>query len=59
MSEHSEVRPLVDTDVAVPAGSRLAALFGSANSDERQWSDTQRFDIGGNNIGHLAALVIR
>ena len=41
-------------DYVVPAGSRLAVLFGSANRDERKWADAERFDIGRNNIGHLS-----
>jgi cytochrome P450 len=40
-------------DYVVPAGSRLAVLFGSANRDERKWPDADRFDIGRDNIDHL------
>ena len=31
--------------VAVPAGSRVMLLFGSANRDERRWTDPTRFDV--------------
>ena len=40
--------------IAVPAGSRLAVLFGCANRDERKWKHADRFDIQRNNIDHLA-----
>ncbi|MFI1030287.1 cytochrome P450 [Streptomyces sp. NPDC020951] len=40
-------------DVTVPAGARLAVLYGSANRDERKWPDADRFDITRNNIDHL------
>lgn len=40
-------------DVTVPAGSRLAVLYGSANRDERKWPDADRFDITRNNLDHL------
>ena len=40
-------------DFAVPAGSRLAVLFGSGNRDERKWIDPDRFDIQRANIDHL------
>jgi cytochrome P450 len=33
-------------DVAIPAGSRVIVLWGSANRDERHWMDPERFDIG-------------
>jgi cytochrome P450 len=38
----------------VPAGSRLAVLYGSANRDERKWADPDRFDIFRENADHLA-----
>ncbi|MFD4603065.1 cytochrome P450 [Streptomyces sp. NPDC058464] len=41
-------------DVAVPAGTRLAVLFGSANRDERKWPDADRFDVTRSNHDHLA-----
>jgi cytochrome P450 len=41
-------------DVTVPAGSHLAVLNGSANRDERKWQDPDRFDIGRDNLDHIA-----
>jgi cytochrome P450 len=41
-------------DIVVPAGARLAVLYGSANRDERKWSDPDRFDITRTNIDHVA-----
>lgn len=41
-------------DVTLPAGSKLAVLFGSANRDERRWPDPDRFDITRSNVEHLA-----
>jgi len=32
-------------EVALPRGSRVLMLFGSANRDERKWTDPERFDI--------------
>ncbi|KUN58969.1 hypothetical protein AQJ46_42420 [Streptomyces canus] len=40
-------------DVTVPAGARLAVLYGSANRDERKWADADRFDITRDNLDHL------
>lgn len=40
-------------DSTVPAGSRLAVLFGSGNRDDRKWTDPDRFDIQRSNIDHL------
>ncbi|WP_169814537.1 cytochrome P450 [Nocardia pseudovaccinii] len=40
-------------DFTVPAGSRLAVLFGSGNRDERKWTDADRFDVQRSNIDHL------
>ncbi|WP_433566711.1 cytochrome P450 [Nocardia sp. CA-151230] len=40
--------------VTVPAGDRLAVLFGAANRDERNWKDPDRFDIRRDNVEHLA-----
>ncbi len=37
-----------DTDlggVAIPAGSRLAVLYGAANRDDRRWADADTFDV--------------
>lgn len=41
-------------DVTLPAGTKLAVLFGSANRDERRWPDPDRFDITRSNVEHLA-----
>jgi len=32
-------------EIALPRGSRVLMLFGSANRDERKWTDPERFDI--------------
>ena len=32
-------------EVTLPRGSRVLMLFGSANRDERKWTDPERFDI--------------
>ena len=41
-------------DITVPAGSRMAVLFGCANRDERKWPDADRFDIRRENLDQLA-----
>ena len=38
----------------IEAGSRLAAMYASANRDERQYPDPDRFDVRRNPAGHLA-----
>jgi cytochrome P450 len=40
-------------DVVLPEGSRAVMLWGSANRDERKWSDAEKFDITRNNTDHL------
>jgi cytochrome P450 len=40
--------------VVMPKGSIVMALIGSANRDERQFADAERFDIARNAVGHLA-----
>ncbi|WP_028924152.1 cytochrome P450 [Pseudonocardia acaciae] len=40
--------------VALPAGSRVALLYGSANRDERHYPDPTRFDITRRPSDHLA-----
>ena len=40
--------------VAIPKGATIAALIGSANRDERRYSDPDRFDVGRDARGHLA-----
>ena len=32
-------------EIALPRGARVLMLFGSANRDERKWTDPERFDI--------------
>ena len=38
----------------LPAGARVAVLFGSANRDERRFSDPDRFDVTRNPTDHLS-----
>lgn len=40
--------------VPLPAGSRVALLYASANRDERKYPDPARFDIGRRPSDHLA-----
>lgn len=40
--------------VRLPAGSRVLLLFGSANRDERAWTDPEVFDIDRDASQHLA-----
>lgn len=41
-------------DVTIPAGSRVLISYGSANRDDRQFADPDRFDIQRSNAGeHL------
>jgi len=40
-------------DVDVPAGARILVLYASANRDEREWTDPQRFDIRRDANRHL------
>ncbi|MGV9710889.1 cytochrome P450 [Gordonia sp. NPDC003424] len=40
--------------VRIAEGSRVLALFASANRDERRWEDSDRFDISRDNTEHLA-----
>jgi cytochrome P450 len=40
--------------VLLPAGSRVLLLYGSANRDERAWTDPERFDLGRDASRHLA-----
>ena len=41
-------------EIELPAGSRVALLFGSANRDPRHYPDPDRFDVGRNPIDHLS-----
>ncbi len=46
----------VDADVSgieIAAGERVAVIYGSANRDERQYPDPDKFDIHRNAAGHL------
>jgi cytochrome P450 len=36
------------------AGTKVLLLFGSANRDERQWPDADRFDVRRDTAGHFA-----
>jgi cytochrome P450 len=38
----------------IPEGARVALMLGSANRDERHYSDPDRFDVGRNPVDHLA-----
>lgn len=40
--------------VVLPAGQRVAVMFGSANRDERRYPDPDRFDVGRNPLDQLA-----
>ena len=40
--------------VALPAGTRVLVMYGSANRDERQYPDPDRFDVTRNPIDQLA-----
>lgn len=40
-------------DQTIPAGSRVLMLYGSANRDERRWTDPERFDIFRENKDHV------
>ena len=40
--------------VEIDAGQRIAAIYASANRDERQYPDPDRFDIRRNPAGHLS-----
>lgn len=38
---------------AIPADSKVAVWFGSANRDPRKWEDPDKFDLERNTIGHM------
>jgi len=46
-------RETVIDGVTVPAGARIAAIFASANRDERKYAEPDRFDIHRNPTDHL------
>ncbi len=50
----TSTRPLELHGRTIPADSRVALLIGSANRDERYWSDPDRFDLERNTSGSLA-----
>ena len=41
-------------DVVLPAGQRVAVMFGSANRDERRYPEPDRFDVTRNPLDQLA-----
>ncbi len=50
----TSTRPLEFHGCTIPADSRVALLIGSANRDERYWSEPDRFDVERNTTGSLA-----
>ncbi len=38
----------------IAEGSKILCVLGAANSDERQWKEAEKFDIGRRPTGHLA-----
>ncbi len=38
---------------AIPAGSKVWVIYGSANRDERKWADADSFDVARNPIDHM------
>jgi cytochrome P450 len=46
--------PVVLGGVELPAGAMLSVALGSANRDERFWTDPDRFDLGRDAGDHLA-----
>ncbi len=47
-------RPVDIGGVDLPAGARILVSYASANRDERQWDDPERFDIKRPNAAHVA-----
>ena len=39
---------------SLPKGARVALLYGSANRDERKWTDPERFDVARDAADHVA-----
>lgn len=39
--------------IEIPAGARVLAMFGSANRDDRKWTNAHEFDVTRNPIDHL------
>ncbi len=50
----TSTRPLEFHGRTIPEDSRVALLIGSANRDERYWSEPDRFDLERNTTGSLA-----
>ncbi|MDJ0853381.1 MAG: cytochrome P450 [Myxococcota bacterium] len=50
----TSTRPLEFHGRTIPEDSRVALLIGSANRDERYWSEPDRFDVERNTTGSLA-----
>lgn len=46
-------RDLEIEDCTLPAGGRVLVMFGSANRDDRKWTEPERFDITRRTIGHM------
>jgi cytochrome P450 len=42
------------SDVEIPAGARVALLYGSANRDENRWVNADTFDVHRERLRHLA-----
>ncbi len=40
--------------VTLPKDARVSILWASANRDERQWDDPEKFDIQRDNVEHMA-----
>lgn len=40
--------------VALPVGSRVALVLGSANRDTERWPDAARFDVGRSDANHMS-----
>ena len=45
---------IADSGCPVPAGAMLSVIVGSANRDERHYTDPDRFDLHRKNDDHLA-----
>ena len=46
--------PVELDEITLPAGARVAVLFGSANRDERHYDAPDRFDVTRNPVDHLS-----
>jgi cytochrome P450 len=52
-AKRTVVRPITLYGATVPQGARLFLLFGAANRDEQQFSDSEIFDITRQPTSHL------